>query len=535
MRWIPLLLVVLLAAPALAGAPAGNATKGEPAPTPAPGPWPPPAPANNTTAVPAARGTPAGAYEPTVTSPGVREWTGFKGDALRTGATAAHLPLDPVKRWDASGTAGYGIAAEPVVTHGLVVWGALDRKVHAVDANTGFPQWSADLPGRVMGSPAVAEDTLLVATLDGTLTALRLTDGTERWHRTLGDRIGAAPLTANGVVYVVGETGHVAAFEVPSGAPRWNRTLTGVAGGVAPLLIGGRLVVAQLDGTVVALQALTGTTLWTASVGGPVLATPVGVGNRVVVPTLGLVALDAESGRKAWSRPAVMLVRSSPAFGQGMLVYGDPEEPGVIGADAYTGEPRWRAHLTVFVTSPATIARDAAVVASKDGTFTAMQLRNGTILWQRDAGERMSVAPVVFDGRVLVARTDGTVRLFADESTVVAEDGGIPAATGGGNGLLGLLPVFAVLALPYFGVRHLRDRMHRQGQPSRASAALAEQPTANPAARPVDGTARVACPRCACKFGVDPRRDRIVACPACGARAAVRRRAISDGSSDIAA
>lgn len=532
MDWKVLLLVVLIVTPtALAAAGGANTTHADPAPTPKPGPWPPPpanatnasAPANATAPAKGAPRGPASGYEPTVASPGVRDWLGFKGDAQRTGGTGARAPASPVRDWEATGTSGYGIAAEPVVAHNLVVFAGLDRKVHAVHGATGFPQWEAEVPGHVLAAPAVAEDVLLVASLDGTLSAFQLATGAPRWNVSVGDHVSGAPLVANGVVYVVGEGGRAWAFEVPTGKARWNRTLGPIHGGVAPMLAGSRLIVGQDDGRVVALQILTGATLWSTDVGAPVTATPLQVAGRVLVPHLGLSALDAETGRVLWKRPADGFIVSSPAFGLGMLVYGDPSEPGVVGADALTGEVKWRAPLQVFVTTPPVAAGDLAIVASKDGTISALRLRNGTAVWQVDAGERMSVAPVVTEGRILAARVDGTVRLFTDASRPEAAAEAETPQGGGGNGFVGLLPIFAAIAAPYFGIKRLRDRMHRQAV---EAAKPPEAPAPSVAPAPAQqGALRVGCPQCACRFGIDLQRERVVRCPACRMRFEVRRRA----------
>ncbi|HEV8360340.1 MAG TPA: PQQ-binding-like beta-propeller repeat protein, partial [Candidatus Thermoplasmatota archaeon] len=484
MRWA--LVALLLLSPALSAAahpghadePTATKPAPAPAPTPAepspwtgpvqPGPWPPPpnatGNATNTTKGSKAAAPIALTYDPIVGGAGGREWLGFKADAQRTGASAARPPTAPAKKWDAKGQPGYGIASEPVVAHNLVLFADLGRKVYALDVGTSFKRWTVDVPGRVLAGLAVDDDTLIVACADGVVLGLHVLTGTERWNVSLGQRVSAAPLVANGIVYVVGEAGRVTALEAPSGAWRWNATLGPVQGGVAPLLMAGRVLVGLASGQVVALQPLTGATLWTASVGAPVTATPVGALGRVIVPNLGLTALDPNSGRVVWTKPAGAFLRSSPAAGQGMLVYGDPEGPGLMAADAFSGEPRWHAALTTFVETAPVIAGDVAMAAALDGTVAGFAVRNGTALWTADAGERVRTSPLALDGRVLVARVDGTLRMLGDADVTAATADDAAAAPARGDSFLSLLPVFAAIAAPYVLVKRVRDRMARQAK-----------------------------------------------------------------------
>lgn len=531
MRW-QLLLVAVLLVPGLAlghgGHEHGNATAGSSGPTPKPGAWPPPAngtvEADRTAAGAASAPLPyAAPSETTATSPGTREWATFKGDPGRTGANGAKPPLAPQAKWSASGTAGVGIFAPPVVASGLVVFAGLDRHAHALDATTGFGLWSAPLPSMAFASPTVVDDKVLVAASEGTLLALDLRAGTERWRADLGGKTSASPLVHNGVAYAVTETGRVLALNVSDGALRWNRTVPPIGSVVAPTWAAGRLIVGDGAGQVHALHPLTGQTLWTTNVGTPVTATPVAAGKQLIVPTLGLKALEPETGRVLWSKVLGAFVRSSPAYQAGLLVYGDPEAPGVVGASALTGEPVWKVPTRLFVRSSPAIAQDVAVAAADDGSILAMRMKNGTVLWTLDAGERMRASPVVLEGRLFAARMDGLLRLYADAAAPsLAAEG--PAATATDRSLIEAAPVVALAAVPFLGAKLARDRLRRSAPAPEAAGAGDVEP-ARPSPPPrVGGHVRVACPGCACRFGVDPGAQPVVVCPGCGLRSEVRRR-----------
>ena len=103
--------------------------------------------------------------------------------------------------------------ASPALTDRLVVVGGRDKRVRALDRDTGTEVWSYLTGGKVDSSPVVAGGRVYVGSEDGHLYVLDAARGTQVQKIDLGDSIVASPAisggrlvigTQKGVVYCLG-------------------------------------------------------------------------------------------------------------------------------------------------------------------------------------------------------------------------------------------------------------------------------------------------------------------------------------------
>src|SRR5262245_57293131 len=103
--------------------------------------------------------------------------------------------------------------ASAAVTDKLVVVGSRDKKVWALDRQTGKDVWSFPTQSRVDASPVVVGSRVFAPSMDGHLYVLDLAKGTELAKFKLGSSITASPAvgrgrlvvgTQEGVVYCLG-------------------------------------------------------------------------------------------------------------------------------------------------------------------------------------------------------------------------------------------------------------------------------------------------------------------------------------------
>lgn len=205
--------------------------------------------------------------------------------------------------------------ADPVVVGDAALVGTWAGTVYALDATTGRVRWawraSAGTRTGIVEGIAAAGDTVYaaLAAADGRaldrrhaiVVALRLADGRELWrYESAGDAhdVRAAPAVAGPLLLGGDEWGAtVFALDRGTGGERW-RTPTGAspgpAGGVA--VRGDTAFVGARDGSVVALDVLTGRVRWRArhryTVRGAVAC-----GARVWVTDQGITAFDVATGR----------------------------------------------------------------------------------------------------------------------------------------------------------------------------------------------------------------------------------------------
>jgi outer membrane assembly lipoprotein YfgL len=231
-------------------------------------------------------------------------------------------------------------------------------------------------------------------------------------------------LTASrdGAFIVAGDDGTVLSLEAATGTERWRAQVgSGLSAGVGT---DGRFTsVVTRNNEVVVLDQ--GRVLWRATLPGRVLTAPLVAGERVFVMGVDRVvhAFDAVDGRKLWvmQRPGdaltlgqvgvVSAVRDTLVVGQG---------PRMTGVDPVRGTVRWEASMAnprgtneverlADLVGPAARVGDVLCVRAFQASVGCVDAVRGTLLWSRNASGSQAVGA---DDKVVVAG-DGSDRLSA--------------------------------------------------------------------------------------------------------------------------
>ena len=225
------------------------------------------------------------------------------------------------------------------------------------------------------------------------------------------DFLIATPVIANQTVFAIDAKGIVSAKKLSDGSTLWkrrvkpvNRTDKGISvkgGGIA--VADGNVYVTTGFGGVFALNAENGQSAWFFDAGNPIHIAPTVDSNILFVQTIAneLFALDAKSGEKLWhydseADATTMLGGASPAY--------DTEQDLLIAAfsngelrafKASTGSPLWTdwlfsskkstpmATINTIRANPV-IAGSVVFAAGQNNLLTAIDIRTGTRIWQRD-------------------------------------------------------------------------------------------------------------------------------------------------------
>jgi outer membrane protein assembly factor BamB len=207
------------------------------------------------------------------------------------------------------------------------------------------------------------------------------------WQFFAKQLIEFPPVLQDDVLFVVNKTGQVFAVRTSDGKRIWSGNLGNDV--TSPAYDEGTLYLAQLDGTLTALDPQTGKARWTFKAGAKLESSPLVAEGRVFFGSDDgdLYALDAESGKLDWRRRLGNDVKASPSFSAGTIYVGD-YEGAVWAVEAASGKLRWSTDTTKlppggsggFYSSPS-IAFGRVYEARDDGTVYALDQGSGKLDW----------------------------------------------------------------------------------------------------------------------------------------------------------
>lgn len=364
--------------------------------------------------------------------------------------THARLSSSPQPLWQAPIGTGdkkrQRLNVDPVVSGGRVFTMDSANIVQATSTG-GEALWTYDLtplrdgPDQGQGGGlAVADGRLFVASGFGTLTALDVSNGAEVWTQRLGNTATGAPSIAGGVVYVAVGDKSGWAIEADSGRIRWQvegvEDVNNVAGAPAPAIGDKAVIFGFGSGTVQAVFRQGGLQLWNADLLGrrngsaragisDITGDPLIDGDRVYVGTHSgrIAALSVHDGERLWTTKEGALGPAWPAGGS-VFVVSDRNQ--LMRLDADTGAVVWSVDLPGYKPKRnPNRRRDAAyanlgpilagghlVVASSDGSIRLFSPEDGSLAGQIAVPGGATTRPVVAGGVLYVVSTKGVLHAF---------------------------------------------------------------------------------------------------------------------------
>lgn len=258
----------------------------------------------------------------------------------------------------------------------------------------------------------------------------------EHWSRSVGAGQGNGwnqlELASEGdVLFAAGVDGTVMAIDRLSGDVQWKVDLDlPVSGGVGAGY--GQVLLGTLQGDVIALDSHTGEQVWRVHVGGEVLAAPGSNGDEVVVQTQDdrIIGLNAADGSQLWNlanNPALLSLRGTSApLVTNRIAVAALSTGKVIALDVKRGIPLWeqrvavpkgRSELDRLVDIDGGLLQygNTVYVVTYQGNLAALDLTSGRILWQRQASSYVGVAAGF--GSVYLSQADGSMEAIDERST----------------------------------------------------------------------------------------------------------------------
>jgi len=340
--------------------------------------------------------------------------------------------------------------------------------------------WRIDKLGGGDSAPSIADGRIFGMSNRGdeeVVWALSEEDGKELWSKSIGAAVeqrmpqskggpGGTPAVDGDRVSVLGMGGRLACLNAHDGEIVWQRSLTDEFGGVvpmwsyreSPLIDGDRLICTPggPEATVVALNKLTGETLWQCKVpeGEAVAAPPPenpgrrrrnfgpssGAGYASVIPiefdgqrqyvqlaAKALIGVAAEDGAFLWRYDApangMAINCSTPLFHDGMVFASSAYGAGgglakltknadgtIVPAEVFFSKRMQNHHGGMIIIDGALYGANGG---NEGGALICLDFKTGDILWDERSKRRAPKGAIAFaDGRIYYRAEDGTLLLI---------------------------------------------------------------------------------------------------------------------------
>jgi len=305
------------------------------------------------------------------------DWTEFHGANMqRWDPCEKTLNAKNVRRLVLKWTSSLLGGSQAAIVDGVAYLQSIEGTVSALNADTGAALWTSQNVGGDYSSPAVVNGVVYVGTA-----ALDAKTGALLWRYTSGSTY-SAPTVANGVVYVGSDDPNLYALDAKTGTKLWSVPIYVDS---SPAVADGVVYAVDAYSKLHALDAKTGAELWSVETGGSCggCSSPSVANGVVYVDGAAIYALKAKTGAVLWSySPAGDPSGSTPAVARGVVYVAASGHPASLYAlDARTGAKLWSSQLfqSRFGFSPA-VANGVVYLASKHQEY-AFDTRTGAQLW----------------------------------------------------------------------------------------------------------------------------------------------------------
>ena len=288
----------------------------------------------------------------------------------------------------------------------LVLAGTEEGLLYALNLEGGQRiRWSHDAGAPIRSTPAVCGGTVLVATQNGDLIGLDRATGKQKWRTSLNQGeprsflLFSDPVIENGKVFIGSATRELYCVEASSGKLLWKTAASDWIRS-RPLVLGDRIYVAALDGSVTALcfDERSVRQLWTTQAGHhQIFADLSGNENGILASSseLYLYSLNPHNGKIQWRHSLIE------------CTYDNGER---VMADIVAGGGDFQ--------SPPTVSNGKVLVGTPSRFVFAVDAETGQEIWRFETSGQVSGCPTVENGRVYFGQQGGNEEMYCvDENT----------------------------------------------------------------------------------------------------------------------
>lgn len=344
-------------------------------------------------------------------------WFTFHGDMARTGFSPDLSPSNNAIAWTYNlaqvGSQKGVILGSPAIASGKVIFGALDGKVHALDAKNGKELWT--FKGQKSfgtSSPTVTGDKVIIGGQDKFVYALDLNSGKQIWRYLTDGMVNVSPVVLDDQVLVGSEGGYLYALDLKTGGRNWREKL-GDKISSSPAIYKNRIYVNADTSTedkfeIFCLNPKDGSEYWSYETDTNTKLTSLSLANNMVYSggTDGKIyAIRANDGIVAWSKEAGDEFNDAPAYAYDR-VYALSANGETVSLGKDDGHIFWRYKTGAPAEASPIIADKKICLGNQAGNFYCLD-RAGALIWKKKLTGQVTAAATAANGLiVVVSHTD---------------------------------------------------------------------------------------------------------------------------------
>ena len=233
------------------------------------------------------------------------------------------------------------------------------------------------------------------------------------WNYTTGNSIKrSSPAVSGGIVYVGSYDKKVYALNASSGTLMWSYT-TGSYVLSSPAVASGKVYVGSYDKKVYCLNAYTGAFIWSYTTGDVVESSPAVADGKVYVGSYDkkVYCLNASTGAFIWSYSTGDWVICSPAVAGGIVFIGSYNKK-VYALNASSGALMWSYTTGDAIVSSPTVSSGMVYIGSMDYKVYCLNASSGKHVWNYTTGSYVDSSPAVAGDKVYVGSDNCKVYAF---------------------------------------------------------------------------------------------------------------------------
>lgn len=277
------------------------------------------------------------------------------------------------------------------------------------------PLWTIEVKEQPVAAPAAAGDLLFVA-LQSHVAALRMKDSSAVWTAKV---VATGPLAATPERVLVPADGAVQALDAATGTVLWTIKTAALS---APIAVDKDLAFIASGEQLGAFSLADGTPVWTRDQLGTVRQRPAAHENWLYVPVADgrLLALDRNKGATIWQTPIIGIEPTEPLVA-GNRVFAGSEAKHFCSFDTANGRKNWCFLIGAAVVGAPAVDKARVYFVALDNQIVALDRNNGGKKWEADLRYRPSTGPVVIGSTV--AAPGKTSKLIAFDAATGKDSG----------------------------------------------------------------------------------------------------------------